>query len=43
MKPYDSKQASPARFLNLNLSLTLSPVGPESKIEMTIMIKRADG
>ena len=40
MKSHEPKHTSTARFLNLNLSLTLNPFVPESKIKMKTKIKR---
>jgi hypothetical protein len=43
MKPHEPKHVLAARFLNLNLSLTLNPFGPESRIKMKIKSKRGNG
>ena len=42
MKSHEPKHTSTARFLNLNLSLTLNPFVPESKIKMKTKIKRGN-
>ena len=40
MKSHEPSHASGGRFLNLNLVLTLNPLGRESKIKKKIKIKR---